>query len=105
MCSWTFSPYAAEFWQCTVEEVHEGHCLATLEWKNNLPKVLTHTELARDLVMMPCLPGGLYISCICSLQGTSVVSCLIVLSNIGGSSSMASLLNLIEFVCFLNTCI
>ena len=54
MCSWTFSPYVAEWWSCNVYERGNGIYDAGLLWNEksaSLPLISSHTELARDLVL------------------------------------------------------
>lgn len=51
MCSWSFSPYTSEWWQCQVSHRYESTYDATLVWtQNGHPAILSHYELAKMLV-------------------------------------------------------
>lgn len=55
MCAWTFSPYHAYWWKCSVRCLSQQTFEVALTWKQGMPCMLSLVELARNLSMDPQL--------------------------------------------------
>ena len=47
----SFSPYSGDWWECSFEMISDDTMSVTPQWQGDIPRIMTHKQLAKDMAV------------------------------------------------------